>query len=166
MTITSVTKDTDRKTLTVTAEFQAPIDRVWQLWDDPRRLERWWGPPTYPATMVEHDLQPGGKVSYYMTGPEGDQHHGWWRIISVTPPQQLEFEDGFADADGTPNPAMPTTICRVDIDEAGGSTTRMTLVSTFPTDEAMAKLVEMGMEEGLRAAMGQMDALIAEGATR
>ena len=46
-------------TMTITAEFDAPIERVWQLWADPRQLERWWGPPTYPATVVDHDLSPG-----------------------------------------------------------------------------------------------------------
>jgi uncharacterized protein YndB with AHSA1/START domain len=165
MTVTSVTKDVSARTLTITAEFSAPIARVWQLWDDPRRLERWWGPPTYPATMVEHDLQPGGRVTYFMTGPEGDQHHGWWRVIAVRPPAHLEFEDGFADANGTPNPEMPTNLTHVAIDEHSAGTTRMTIVSTFPSEEAMTRLIEMGMEEGMRQAMGQMDAVVAEGAS-
>jgi uncharacterized protein YndB with AHSA1/START domain len=164
MTVTNLNKDFDAKTLTITAEFEAPIGRVWKLWDDPRRLEQWWGPPTYPATMVEHDLRPGGTVTYFMTGPEGDQHHGWWRVIAVDAPTRLEFEDGFADATGAPDPTMPTTICTVEIDETAGGATRMTMVSTFPSEEAMTKMVEMGMEEGIREAMGQMDALVSVGA--
>ena len=44
MTVKSVEKDTERLTMTITAEFDAPVERVWQLWDDPRRLEQWWGP--------------------------------------------------------------------------------------------------------------------------
>jgi hypothetical protein len=36
----------------------------------------------------------------------------------------------------------------------------MILTSTFPTEEDMAKLIEMGMQEGLTLAMGQMDALL------
>ena len=52
MSVTSVQKDTDNLTMTITAEFDAPVDRVWQLWENPRQLERWWGPPTYPATVV------------------------------------------------------------------------------------------------------------------
>jgi hypothetical protein len=35
-----------------------------------------------------------------MTGPEGDRHRGWWRVIAVDAPRALEFEDGFADDDG------------------------------------------------------------------
>jgi uncharacterized protein YndB with AHSA1/START domain len=73
MSVISVDKDPVALTLTINAEYAAPIERVWALWEDPRLLEQWWGPPTYPATMVDHDLTPGGKVRYYMTGPEGDK---------------------------------------------------------------------------------------------
>ncbi len=86
--------------MTITARFDAPVERVWEVWSDPRQLERWWGPPGYPATVLEHDLTPGGSVAYRMTGPEGDQHGGWWRVRAVDPPRYLEFEDGFADEAG------------------------------------------------------------------
>jgi len=75
MTVTNVDVNTDAKTLT--ARFDASVEQVWQLWANPRKLEQWWGPPTYPATMVEHDLTEGGRVTYFMTSPEGDKHHGW-----------------------------------------------------------------------------------------
>lgn len=48
MTVTSSHKDPDALTMTITAEFDAPVERVWQLWENPRQLERWWGPPSYP----------------------------------------------------------------------------------------------------------------------
>ncbi|MDP2291019.1 MAG: SRPBCC domain-containing protein [Actinomycetota bacterium] len=160
MTVTTVLTDKEAKTLTLTAQFAAPIDRVWQLWADPRKLERWWGPPTYPATMVQHDLRAGGRVTYFMTGPEGDQHHGWWHVVRADAPTTIEFEDGFADNDGTPNPDMPVTTTRVTLDEHADGGTRMIVESTFPSDEALAQLVEMGMVEGLTEAMGQMDALL------
>ena len=102
MTVTDIHKDPTALTMTVASEWDAPIARVWQLWADPRKLERWWGPPTFPATVVEHDLRPGGKVSYFMTSPEGEQYHGWWKVVAVDEPHRLELEDGFADTDGQP----------------------------------------------------------------
>ncbi len=160
MSVTDIRKDTDQLTMTIASEWDAPIDRVWQLWADPRKLERWWGPPTYPATVVEHDLQPGGRVTYFMTGPEGDRHDGWWRVISVDEPKRLDLQDGFADADGTPNDAMPTTMFTVIFDELGANRTAMTIETKFPSAEAMAQLTEMGMDEGMKAAMGQIDAVL------
>jgi uncharacterized protein YndB with AHSA1/START domain len=97
VTVTTVKKDPETRTLTISAQFDAPVARVWQVWDDPRQLERWSGPPTYPATVLDHDLTPGGSVTYLMTGPGGDKHRGWWRVIAVDAPHRLEFEDGFAD---------------------------------------------------------------------
>lgn len=159
MSVTSVDKDFDNLTLTLIADFAAPVERVWRLWADPRQLERWWGPPTYPATVEQHDLTPGGEVTYFMTGPEGDRHHGWWRITSVTEPTSLEFTDGFADEDGVPNPDMPTTTTRVTLTDREGGT-RMEMRSVFDTREQMDQLMKMGMEEGLREAAGQMDGLL------
>lgn len=49
MTVTRVDKDYDRLTITFVADFDAPVERVWQLWADPRQLERWWGPPSMPC---------------------------------------------------------------------------------------------------------------------
>lgn len=85
MTVIAVDRDPVALTLTIVSEFDAPVDRVWQVWADPRQLERWWGPPNYPATVIDHDLTGGGRVTYYMTGPDGEKLHGWWRIISVDP---------------------------------------------------------------------------------
>lgn len=93
MTDISVEKDAESLTMTIIAQSDAPTTRVWQVWQDPRQLERWWGPPTYPATVVCHDLTPGGSVTYFMTGPEGDTHHGWW-VSAVEAPRYLEFIDG------------------------------------------------------------------------
>jgi uncharacterized protein YndB with AHSA1/START domain len=160
MTVTSVHKNPETMTMTITAEFDAPIGRVWQLWEDPRQLERWWGPPTYPATFFDHDLTPGGSVTYLMTGPEGDQPRGWWRVLAVEAPHHLEFEDGFADDAGNPNPDMPTMTIRVTIDEQPDSGTRMAVETTFPSVEVMDQMVAMGMEEGMTLAIGQIDELL------
>ncbi|MER7408289.1 SRPBCC domain-containing protein [Streptomyces sp. NPDC000070] len=160
MSVTSVDKDLDNLTLTLVADFAAPVERVWQLWADPRQLERWWGPPTYPATVEQHDLTPGGEVTYYMTGPEGDRHHGWWRVSSATPPTALEFTDGFADDEGKPRDDMPVNTVRVRLTEHGGGT-RMEMRSLFDSREQMEQVLGMGAVEGLTAAVGQIDALLA-----
>ncbi|HET8950154.1 MAG TPA: SRPBCC domain-containing protein, partial [Solirubrobacteraceae bacterium] len=97
MSIVSVEKDYEALTLVLVAEFAAPVERVWQLWADPRQLERWWGPPSHPATVERHELAPGGEVAYFMTGPDGETSHGWWRVSAVDPPRSLAFSDGFAD---------------------------------------------------------------------
>ena len=166
MTVTSVRKNTEALSMTLEAEFDAPAERVWQLWGDPRQLEQWWGPPTYPATVTSHDLRPGGRVEYHMTGPEGDQSKGYWEILEAEPPYRLVFNDGFANEDGTPNTDLPLNSARVAIEDIGDGHTRMSIQSIFPSTEAMEQVLAMGMEEGLKQAVGQIDAILAESAAR
>jgi uncharacterized protein YndB with AHSA1/START domain len=160
MSVTNIDKDVDQLTMTVTAEYGVTADRAWQLWGDPRQLERWWGPPTYPATVIDHALSPGGRVTYVMTGPTGDRHHGYWDVLEVTPPRHLLVRDGFADESGAPIDAMPQTRMRVGISDSESGGVVVTIESTFPSLEAMEQLMAMGMDEGMRAAMGQIDAIL------
>ena len=162
MTVTGVRKNPETLTMTLDAEFDASPERVWQLWADPRKLERWWGPPTYPATVTAHDLRSGGRVEYHMTSPEGDQPHGYWEVLEADAPRRLVFRDGFASDDGTPISDMPINEVRVAISEAGGGQTRMSIESVFPSAAAMEQLIAMGMEQGLTEAVGQIDAILAE----
>jgi uncharacterized protein YndB with AHSA1/START domain len=162
---TSIRKDPDNLTMRITAELDATVERAWQLWADPRQLERWWGPPTYPATVVDHDLGTGGQVTYFMTGPDGDKAHGWLQVLDVEPPNRLELKDGFANDDGTPNDAMPTTTMVVTLTERDGGGTLMSVETHFPSLEAMEQLVSMGMDEGMAAAMGQLEEILAEDIT-
>jgi len=166
MTVTAVRKDPNALKMTTTAEFDASPERVWQLWADPRQLERWWGPPTYPATFTAHDLTPGSRVEYHMTGPEGDQPRGYWDVLEADAPHRLVFRDGFANDDGTPNDALPRNEARVTIEDIGDGRTRMSIESIFPSSEAMEQVLAMGMEEGLTQAVGQIDAILAEDAVR
>ena len=165
MSVINVVKDPENLTMTLTAEFDATPERVWQLWADPRQLERWWGPPTYPATFTSLDLRAGGRASYFMTGPDGKQVTplGYWEIVSVDPPRRIEMLDGFANADGTPNQDMPGPGgMNVTIEPIGNGRTRMTIENIFPDQSAMEQLLAMGQEEGMTEAVGQIDAILAE----
>jgi uncharacterized protein YndB with AHSA1/START domain len=159
MPITSVTRDTDTLTMTVVAEFPAGLQRLWDAYADPRQLERFWGPPAWPATFTRHDAAQGGRSAYFMTGPEGETHGGYWDWLSVDPGKSFEVRDGFARPDGEPDDQLPATRMRFEFEERG-SGSRVTTTTYFSSLEDLEKLVAMGMEDGLREAMGQMDAVL------
>jgi len=163
MTVIALRKSPENQTMTIDAEFEASAERVWQLWADPRQLERWWGPPSYPATFTRHDLAPGSRVEYHMTGPTGDQPRGYWDILETDPPRSLVFRDGFANDDGTPNDDVPRNEGRVTIEEIGDGRTRMSIQFQFTSAEALDQMIAMRMDEGLVEAVGQIDAILAEG---
>ncbi len=161
MPLTSVTRDVDALTLTVVAEFPAPVQRLWEAYVDPRQLERFWGPPSWPATFTRHDAAAGGRSAYTMTGPDGDTHGGYWEWVSVEPLRGFEVRDGFAGPDGEPDPALPAMRLRFAF-EATGAGSRVTTTTCFDSLADLERLLEMGMEEGMRAAMSQMDAVLAD----
>jgi uncharacterized protein YndB with AHSA1/START domain len=159
LSVTSVDTDYDNLTFTLVAEFDASIDQVWELWSDPRKLERWLGPPTHPASVERHHLALDGEVTFSMTGPGGERSWGTWRVTAFDPPSSLEFTDAFADTDGTPIAGMPASNVRVRLTERGGGT-RMEMHFAFQARGDMDRWVSMGTVDGLRQAVGQMDALL------
>ena len=159
MTVVTSTKDASALTLTVVAEFDATPEDVWNVWEDPRKLERWWGPPTYPATFTRHDFVVGGESRYFMTGPAGETPRGWWRIDALDKPTRLEFANGLAGDHGEPVPGVEPMAGYVTFEDIG-SNTRMTVLTRFVDVEQMETMLGMGMQEGMNQAIGQIDTLL------
>ncbi|MDN6625266.1 MAG: SRPBCC domain-containing protein [Acidipropionibacterium jensenii] len=160
MPVTDIVADETNLTLTVTADFPHPVHRVWQAYADPRQLERFWGPPTYPATFTEWDHRVGGRALYHMTGPRGDRSYARWDFLEIDPERRFEVTDSFADEHGTPVPGMPA-MRMTFVFEPTEEGTRMTCTSVLGSLEGLRKVIEMGVIEGTRLAMGQIDAVLA-----
>lgn len=160
MPVTDVTTDPEALTMTLTADFAAPVDRLWEAFTNPRQLERFWGPPGWPATFTTFDLEPGGRAIYHMTSPQGEKSFGSWEFLSISRPQSFEVLDGFADETGTPNPDLPLSrmVFRFTATESGS---QLTNVTYFSSAEALEQLVGMGMVEGATMAMNQLDRVLA-----
>ena len=156
MPVTSVTKDAAKLTFTIVADFPVPQQRLWDGYADPRQLERFWKPPSWPATFTRHDFKVGGRAEYFMTGPNGEKFTGSWKFITVNPISSFEAHDGEDNADDPNGPAGMTFTF-----EATPTGSRMTGVTRFPSVEAKEQSAA-SKEEGMRAAMPQLDALLAE----
>ena len=161
MSVTSVDKDPEALTMTVTADLDATVERAWQLCADPRQFEKWWGPPGYPATVVDHDLRAGGRITFVMVGPEGERHDSTWEVIAANPPRHLELRDADVDDDGRPNDenAMTAMIITIDARDGGGAV--MAIRTVFDSQAGMEQVLAMGIEEGLRVVFSQIDAVLA-----
>ncbi len=161
MPLTSATKDAESLTMTVVAEFPVPVQRLWDAYADPRQLEKFWGPVEWPATFVRHDFTPGGRSDYYMTGPDGERSGGSWQFLSVDPGRSFVVEDGFAHDDGAIDDGMPNMRMTFTFETIEGGS-RVTNVTKFNSLEELEQLIGMGMLEGMRSAMSQMDGVITD----
>ncbi len=161
MPITEVVSNALDLTLTVVADYPVPLERLWDAYVDPRQLERFWGPEQWPATFTRHDMAVGGQSHYSMLGPDGTRVYGWFRFLAIEPLRRIEVEDGFGTADGVPDASMPTMHMAFTF-EATAEGSRFRSVTTFPSVDAMEQLVQMGMMEGMKSALGQIDGVLAD----
>ena len=161
MPITSIDKNLDALTLTVVADFAASKQRLWEAYTDPRQIEQFWGPPEWPATFTRHDVFVGGRSNYVMTGPEGERSAGFWEFLAVDEGSFFEVRDGFAGDDGEENAEMPSMRMTFRFEETDRGS-RLITTTYFGALDQLEQLLEMGMEEGMTAAMGQIDDVLAD----
>jgi uncharacterized protein YndB with AHSA1/START domain len=159
MPVTSVTTDPQALTMTMVAEFPAPVERLWAAFTDPRQLERFWGPPGWPATFTHHDFSVGGWARYYMTSPQGDRSGGRWEFLRIDPGVSFEVLDGFATDDGGANPDLPTMRVAFEFSALPGGS-RLTNTTWFTSLKDLEQLTKMGMVEGATMAYNQLDIVL------
>ncbi|WP_404288557.1 SRPBCC domain-containing protein [Glutamicibacter arilaitensis] len=159
MPVTSVVKDAESLTLTVHAEFPVKVSRLWDAYLDPRQIEKFWGPVEYPATFTRHDAAEGGRTHYHMTSPEGEEFHGYWEWNEIADQKFFEVTDGFANADGTPNTELPTTRMVFSFDPHPTGT-KLTITANFNSAADLEQVVDMGMIDGTRSAMSQIEQVL------
>lgn len=161
MSLTEVISNAQDLSLTFIADYAVPVERLWDAYADPRQLERFWGPVEWPATFTRHDMHAGGESHYYMTGPDGTKHGGWFRYRLVEPYVRFEAEDGFANPDGTVNDALPTMLMVFTFERTPAGS-RCTSRTVFASLEAMEQVVQMGAIEGTKSAMSQIDGVLTD----
>jgi uncharacterized protein YndB with AHSA1/START domain len=142
MSVTSVEKDPESLTMTLTADLDATVERAWQLWADPRQFEQWWGP-------------------FFMAGTEGERHDSTWEVIAADPPRHLELRDADVDDDGRPNDGNAMTAMIITIDERDGGGAVMAIRTHFDSQAGMEEHLAMGFEEGMRIVFSQIEAVLA-----
>ncbi|MGN7223639.1 SRPBCC family protein [Curtobacterium flaccumfaciens] len=161
MPTTSVHTDPDTLSMTLVAEFPVPVERLWAAFADPRQLERFWGPPGFPATFTTFDLRPGGRADYRMTSPQGERFHAVWQVTEVDEPRRIVFRDLFTDPQGAVDESLPAGETVLSFGPADDGS-RVSVVSSFASAADLDAMLQMGMLEGYQQAFGQLDRVLAD----
>jgi uncharacterized protein YndB with AHSA1/START domain len=92
-----VKHQTGREQFFITRSFDAPIERMYEMWSDPEHLAQWL-PPT-GATMRYLRMEPrvGGTSFYAMTMPGGQTMYGLIRYIALDAPTRIAYTQQFCD---------------------------------------------------------------------
>jgi uncharacterized protein YndB with AHSA1/START domain len=165
---TKVTKDLDKKLLTLERTLDAPKAKLWQAFSDKDWFVKWWGPEGWETTVKEFDFKSGGRNHYAMKCVDesqgewfGQESWGLMEYESIKEPDSFSYKDYFANEDGTTQSGMPVTAITVELVEADGKTNMITHCHG-ETAEEIEKLMEMGMVEGFSSSMNKLEKLMAE----
>lgn len=97
-----------------TRGFAAAPEAVFEVFADPARLARWWGPAGFATTIQEFDLRPGGTWRLTLRGPDGTEYHNEKTFTEVAPPACVAFDHR--------DPAHGFQMTMTFAEEAGGRT--------------------------------------------
>lgn len=133
------TSDTADREIVVERTFDAPRERVWEAWVDPKQVDLWWGPRGFVTTTHEMEVRPGGVRRMTMRGPDGAEYANKSVYKEVVRPERLVYAHSGGDEEGT----GVSFVATVTFEDVGGGKTRVVMRSVFPT----ARMREMVVRE-------------------
>lgn len=81
--------------------FDAPVEKVWQVWTEPASIQKWWGPNHYSAPIVQNDLRVGASFLYAMKSPKGQVTWNTGKYTEITLHKKIVSLMSFSDETGT-----------------------------------------------------------------
>jgi uncharacterized protein YndB with AHSA1/START domain len=144
------------KELVLKRVFNAPRERVWKAWTDPRRLAQWWGPAGFTNPVCEADVRPGGAIRIDMRGPDGTVYPMTGVYREVVAPERLVFTASALDEEGRP---LFEVLNTVTFAKQGGKTL-LTVRAQVVNKTAGADAYLEGMEAGWSQSLVRLDALL------
>ena len=138
---------TDRD-FVITRTFDAPRERVFEAWTEPKQMAQWWGPQGCTVPVCELDLRPGGRIHIVIRSPQGDFPIVGEYVEIVRPSRIVMRRD-----------RKRTTVL---FDEHFGKTT-LTLVQTFETPAEAEAELKSGAVQGWAGTFEKLDALLVRG---
>src|SRR5262245_8345215 len=154
----------------MTRTFDAPRERVFEAWTDPKQVAQWWSPQGFTTPVCDMDVRPGGSYRIVMLSPDGEEHPIEGEYLEVVKPSRIVMTIGskeMRDHLDALRPAeekgkvLPGTIV-ITFDEHFGKTT-MTFVQTCETPADVETHRTDGTEEGWREMFEKLDALLVRG---
>jgi uncharacterized protein YndB with AHSA1/START domain len=144
------------KELVLKRVFNAPRERVWKAWTDPRQLAQWWGPAGFTNPVCEADVRPGGAIRIDMRGPDGAVYPMTGVYREVVAPERLVFTASALDEKGRP---LFEVLNTVTFAKQGGKTL-LTVRAQVVNKTAGADAYLEGMEEGWSQSLVRLEALL------
>ena len=140
--------------ITITREFDAPVEAVFRAHRDPELMKQWLGPSGYEMRIDEYDFRTGGRYRYVHTAPDGEEYafNGVFHVV-----RDNEFAIQTFEYEGYPDVVSIEALTFVDL----GGRTRLEGRSVYPSIEARDGMAQSGMEQGVTEGYEGLDRVLA-----
>ena len=151
--------DKEKKTISITREFNGSLGLVWRAWTTPELLDQWWGPQPWRAETKTMNFQVGGHWLYAMVGPEGERHWARTDFISIVKEKSFASKGGISDENGKIDPAFPQNVWENTFIPVAHKV-RVEMLLTYDTLADLEQEIEMGFKDGMIVDFQQLDKLL------
>jgi uncharacterized protein YndB with AHSA1/START domain len=145
--------------LVLTRIIDAPRERVFRAWTDPKLLVEWWAPRPLTTPVCEIDLRPGGVCRTVMRDPDGKEYPNTGVYLEIVANERIVFTDAF-EAGWRPA-GKPFMTAIVTFEDVGGKT-RYTARALHWTAADRETHEQMGFHEGWGQCADQLAELVAK----
>jgi uncharacterized protein YndB with AHSA1/START domain len=153
--------DPAAKTIRVTREFNAPVEKVWRAWTEPMLLEKWIVMKHWTAETRIMDFKVGGVWLYAMVSPEGQKHWVYAQYTAIEEHTNISTIGRFCDPDGNPILDGPKSFRDTLFIALDGSRSKVDMLITFEDDATIQMFVEGGFKEGISITLDLLDQVLA-----
>jgi uncharacterized protein YndB with AHSA1/START domain len=150
-----VNKET--KTVSITKEFDATRDLVWDAYTKAELLDQWWAPKPFASRTKVMEFREGGRRFYAMVSPEGAERWAVQKYTSITPKTNFKFFNAFADKDE--NLELPGSDWDLNFSEQDGKT-KVSISIYNESLERMERVIAMGFQQGAEAQLQNLEELL------
>jgi uncharacterized protein YndB with AHSA1/START domain len=151
--------DKVKNTLTIRREFLAGRQLVWDCYTKSELLDQWFAPAPFTTKTKSMDFREGGHWHYAMVDPNGTEYWGYTEYRKIKPIDYYTTLDAFSNAAGEINKDLPRAEWHITFTDKGENALVETIVM-YKSLADLEKVMQMGMEQGMKATLEKLDALL------
>lgn len=151
----------ETNTITITREFEADLDLVWDAFTDAKILDQWMGPKPWRLETKEMDFREGGRWLYAMISPDNVANYSLAQFITIDPKTKFITKNSFSDENGNPGQMGFTFSITENHFTPGEGKTTVKIIKQMEDLAQLEKFVALGFKEGMAVVLKALDELLA-----
>lgn len=157
----------NEKELVLEKIFDAPREKLFEMFTDSKHLENFWGPYGWELSYSSMDFRPGGEwfygMKYASDDPEMQGVESWGKMEfkEIDQPNRIVYVDYFADKTGEINRELPIARSTMDFIELDENRTILVNRTEYSVEEELLELINRGMREGIAETWDRLSKYIA-----